>query len=130
MSQMAHGMGQQQPQLEVYHPDKTIPTFFANIVQTQLFEEEVYLDFCVRSAEKPMVRADLQCRVITTVNHLRRLVEGWNNVLAQLDQLMRQREQQMRMMGGGGGGGGGGLDEGSDMAEEVAPPVKGKKRPG
>ena len=72
-----------------FPPNVPIPTYFANVVQTGLVDEEAYLDFCVRSPERPLLRADLQCRVITSVANLRRLTQSFNAILAQHDEQVR-----------------------------------------
>lgn len=74
-------------QMDIHFPANLVPpTYFANIVQSGILEDEVYLNFCTRSIEKPMLRAELQCRIITTVAALRRLNQGLTQLLSQHDQ--------------------------------------------
>jgi len=94
---------QPQPQVEVRLPGGgTVPTYYSNLVQTQLIEDEVSLDFCIRAADRPHEVADLQCRVITTAAHVRRLAQGLLALLGEHERMLR------REAGAGGGGGAGG----------------------
>src|SRR5438105_1473787 len=80
-------------QMDIHFPaNLVVPTYYANIVQTAILEEEVYLNFCLRSMDKPLLRADLQCRIITTVANLRRLNQGLSQLLAQHDQAKAQAQ--------------------------------------
>lgn len=88
--------GPHTPQLDVVYPPNLIPpTYYTNVVQLGVVgDEEFCLNFCIRSPEKPMLQANLQCRVITTVSNLRRLAQGLTNLLAQYDQQRAQAQQQ------------------------------------
>ena len=78
----------------VYPPNLLVPTYYTNVVHmAAVGDEEVCLSFCIRSPEKPMVQANLQCRVITAVSNLRRLNQGLAAFLAQYDQ-QRQAQAQ------------------------------------
>lgn len=82
-------------QMDIHFPENlVVPTYFTNIVQTQILEDEVYLNFCLRSMEKPLLRADLQCRIITTLASLRRLNQGLSQLLAQHEQARAQAQAQ------------------------------------
>jgi hypothetical protein len=87
--------GPQAPQLDlIYPPNLVPPTFYTNVVQLGVVgDEEFCLNFAIRSPEKPMLQANLQCRVITSVASLRRLAQGLTSVLAQYDQQRAQAQQ-------------------------------------
>jgi hypothetical protein len=71
----------------LYPPNMLVPTYYTNLVQMAVIgDEEVYLNFCTRSPDRPALQANLQCRVITTVSNLRRLTEGLTTLIAQYDQ--------------------------------------------
>jgi hypothetical protein len=76
-----------------FPPNLPIPTYYTNIVQTAILDDEVYLNFCIRSMEKPLLQANLQCRIITTVPNLRRLIQGLTALLAQHDQKKQAQGQ-------------------------------------
>lgn len=78
-------------QLEIHFPENLAPpTFHSNLLMANVLQDEVYLRFCLRSVERPMVRADLQCRVLTSIAQARKIVEGLGKLLAQYDEQMAQ----------------------------------------
>jgi hypothetical protein len=125
-------------QLEIGYPVHHVPTYYVNVVQTHLLGEEVYLDFCMRSADKPHLRADCLCRVVMTANNLKRLNEGFANVIQQLERAIKEQLRAQQVGGGNAASAMTGGDEGGpvDMVEELAsefsdaPPPKAKKRGG
>ena len=82
-------------QVDVVFPENVvIPTYYTNLIMVKTLEEEVYIDFCIRSAERPLVRADLQCRMMTNMAHLRQMNDGLTQLIAQYDQQVQQRLTQ------------------------------------
>lgn len=67
-----------------------VPVYYSNLVQTQLVEDEVSLDFCIRATDRPHEVADLQCRVITTAAHIRRFAEGLLALLGEHDRMLKR----------------------------------------
>jgi hypothetical protein len=84
-------------QMDVQYPDNVVvPTFYSNLLMASALQDDIYLNFCIRDPDRPMVRADLQCRVMTTIESLRSLVEGLGQLLQQHDERVRQLEAQQQ----------------------------------
>jgi hypothetical protein len=78
----------------VLPPNQVVPTYYSNVLQVGVVgDEEFCLNFCIRSPEKPLLQANLQCRVITTVSNLRRIAQGLAALLAQYDQQKQAQAQ-------------------------------------
>lgn len=79
-------------QLDVTYPANLVPpTYYTNVALMGLIgDEEACITFCIRSPEKPMLQANLQCRVISAISNLRRLNQGLTSLLQQYDQQRAQ----------------------------------------
>ncbi|GIW70496.1 MAG: hypothetical protein KatS3mg102_0038 [Planctomycetota bacterium] len=88
---------QEASQVEVRFPDQVVvPTYYSNLVLASVLQDDVYLKFCIRDADRPLARADLQCRVMMSVESLRRLIEGLAQLVRQYEQRMEELRQQQR----------------------------------
>lgn len=88
------GFGNPQSQIDVQFDATQPPTYYANIVQTWIVGDDAYLDFCMRSAQKPALRADQQCRIVTSMRNLKRLAQGLAEIVARWEQYQEQEQEQ------------------------------------
>jgi hypothetical protein len=83
-------------QLDVLYPPNLVPpTFYTNVAQLGMVgDEEVCINFCIRSPDKPMLQANLQCRIISSISNLKRLNQGLAQLLSQHEQVRAHAEAQ------------------------------------